>query len=290
MAARWHLFRRKNRRLRGSKEQGSNVHRAGPSLVRRGFLLLPRLAIALVVCALIGGAIYGGRYFLYSSPRFALQNLRISGAHRLSVAAIERRAAVPLSTNLLSIDTHAVETRLLGEPWLQAALVRRELPATLRIEVVEHRAAALVALESLYLCDADGVVFKRAAPSEGLGLPVITGIGRATYVLEPAYARVQIGAALAALARYQKKASRPPIGEVHIDRFIGATLYTQKGLAIELGRGEPAELESRLLRFDAVWRVLQKGQAEGKPVLVFLNNRAHPDHVIVRFAEISQPN
>src|SRR5262249_38722500 len=155
-------------------------------ILRRTFLGMLRLGATLLLCGLLGGAAYGARYFVYSSPRFAVRKLRLSGAHRVPAEALTRRAAVPLGTNLLGIDTHAVETRLLGDPWLSAVSVRRELPATLRIEVTEHEPAALVALESLYLCDAAGVVFKRATPSESAGLPVVTGVGRATYVLEPA--------------------------------------------------------------------------------------------------------
>jgi cell division protein FtsQ len=251
-----------------------------------------RLSATLGLCAFLGGAGYSARYFVYHSPRFALQKLRISGARRVSQESITRRAAVPLRTNLLGIDTRAVEIRLLLDPFISAVSVRRELPSTLHIEITEHEPAALLGLESLYLCDAAGVAFKRATPAEAAGLPVVTGVGRATYVLEPAYAKAQIRLALSALARYQavpepgqEKSLRPPIGEVHVDRFVGVTLYSRDGMAIELGQGEPAEMDTRLHRFDAVWQALRKAPASPRPVMVFLDNRAHPDHVIVRFSE-----
>ena len=287
--ARFLLFRRRNRRLRksaSSQSASAQPKKSRHSLLRRGVTLFLRFGGALLICILLGGVGYGARYFLYHSPRFALKALRIKGTHRLSTQAVSRRAAVALGVNLLEIDTHAVETRLLGEPWIKTVAVRRDLPSTLRIEIAEHEPVALVALESLYLCDTDGMVFKRAAPAELAGLPVITGIGRATYVLEPAYARAEIALALQALAAYQKTPtgiSRPQIGEVHIDRFVGATLYTRQGLAIQLGLGENAELLTRLLRFDAVMKALREGGSEGRPLMVFLDNRAHPDHVTVRF-------
>lgn len=284
-------WRSRNRRVRSAKATSGPAarrKRSGPSLFRRGLSILGRLVAALLICALLGAGGYGAHYFVYHSPRFAMKQLKVTnlshGSRRPQVSAesLEKRAAVPPGTNLLSIDTLAVETRLLGEPWLKTVAVRRELPSTLRVDVTEHEPAALIALESLYLCDSDGEVFKRASPAETSGLPVITGVGRAAYVLEPAYARAQIAVALAALARYQQLATRPPVGEVHIDRFVGVTLYTRQGLAIQLGRGEPAELDTRLARFDAVFRQLRDG--EQRPVMVFLDNRAHPDHVTVRFA------
>jgi cell division protein FtsQ len=304
--ARFLFFRRRNRRLRGSpgesaagkktSDRGSRGARSGApgkggSLFYRGLSVALRLGATLLVCGLLGSAGYCARYFVYHSPRFALRQLKLDGNHRVSVESITRRAAVPLGQNLLSINTHEVETRLLGDPWISAVSIRRELPATLRIEVTEHEPAALLALESLYLCDAEGVAYKRATPAEQAELPVVTGVGRAAYVLEPVYAQAQIGAALSALLRYQGKSGppkhllRPPIGEIHIDRFVGVTLYTREGMAIELGKGEPTEIEARLARFDAVWQALQKGPSTPRPVMVFLDNRAHPDHIIVRFSE-----
>jgi cell division septal protein FtsQ len=296
MAARWLFFRRRNRRLRSkssaqagaggdqNKTGKKGKRSVGPSLFRRALSLSWRLSAALAVCALCGAAIYGGRYFLYHSARFALREVKVTGTKRLTTSSMLRRAALPEKTNLLRVDTRELEQRLLAEPWLKAVAVRRELPGTLRIDLTEHEPAVLLALESLYLCDAEGMAFKRATPGEGASLPVVTGVGRATYVLEPVYARAQIDAALQALGSYQKEPSRPAIGEIHIDRFVGATLYTKQGLAIELGRGDAAELQTRLVRFDAVWKSL-RSSTEGRPVMVFLDNHAHPDHVTVRFAQ-----
>jgi cell division protein FtsQ len=278
-------WRRGNRRLRKSPATPAGQKAGRRADWRASLSLLGRLAAALLLAGLIGGALYGSRYFVYHSPRFALRELRIVGAQRVGRAAIERRVAISLGRNLIEIDTRAVEARLLAEPWVKSVAVRRELPATLRIELLEHQPAALVALESLYLCDRDGVVFKRALGPDSVGLPVVTGVGRTTYVLDPTGARSQIVAALSALALYQRQPTRPPIGEVHIDRFVGATLFTRQGLAIQLGRPNPDakdELDQRLDRFDAVWRSLREGPS--RPVMVFLDNRVHPDHVTVRLA------
>ncbi len=288
------FFRRRNRRLRSAGVAKSGEHfqksvQSSREAWRRRWVLLWRGLIALGACGLLISAVVGAHYFVYHSSRFALKKLRVSGTQRLSAALIEQRAEVQLHTNLLRIDPQQVETRLLREPWLKSATVRRELPATLHIAVSEHVPVALLALDALYLCDAEGTAFKRAVPSEGVHLPVVTGIGRSVYTLEPAYARTQIQTALSALFRYQNGRGRPTIGEVHIDRFVGVTLYTQDGLAIRLGKGEPQDLDIRLGRFDAVWQTLQKGGGdiaqEQRPVMVYLDNRAHPDQVTVRFAQ-----
>ncbi len=271
-----------NRRIGERKKPRSAASKNQTPLWSRMLVASKRVAGVVIFVAALAGALYGGRYFVYHSPRLALREVRITGTRHLSPALIQQRATVELGTNLLHIDSDAVAARLQNEPWIKRARVRRELPSTLHIDLVEHEPAALVSLESLYLCDSDGLVFKRAHPSEYGELTVITGIGRAGYVLEPAYARAQIVSALAALARYRQESNRPPIGEVHIDRFVGVTLYTRQGVALQLGQGDAAELDARLARFDVLWRRLSR--SEQRPQMVYLNNRAHPDHLTVRFA------
>lgn len=275
-------FGRGNRRLgpKRAAEPGAAAKKSSP-LWRRSLAFLRRALIGGLILGGLIAAVIGGRYFVYHSPRLALREVRITGTRHLQQASILSRAAVTLGTNLLHVDSDAIVARLSSEPWLKQVRVRRELPNILHIELVEHEPAALVSLESIYLCDSNGLVFKRAHSSEYGELAVITGIGRAGYVLEPAYARAQIRTALLSLARYQHEPGRPPIGEVHIDRFVGITLYTRAGMALQLGQGTPEELDARLVRFDALWRKISR--TDPLPQMVYLNNRAHPDHLTVRY-------
>lgn len=239
-----------------------------------------RLLGAAALSAALLIAVLGGRYFFLNSPHFAVRNVRISPTQHVRTAALLLRAAVPLGSNLFQVDIAAVQQRLLTEPWLASVRVRRELPATLAIDVSEHQAVALLSLDSLYLMDETGTVFKRSTSLEYGELPVFTGVGRATYLMEPALARTLVRSGLQALTRYRQQPGRPTVGEVHIDRFAGVTLYTHEGTALRVGQGSDAELDQRLRRFDAVWAQLQRsGQ---RAAVMYLDNRAHPDHVTVR--------
>lgn len=237
---------------------------------------------AMLVAALLGAGGYGVRYFLLHSPHFTLQTVHFSPTRHVTTESLRKRAAIPAAINLFQLDLGAVKKNLAGEPWLRSITLRRELPQSLRVELSEHEPVALVCLDSLYLVNASGEVFKRATPGEYAQLPVITGFGRAAYLMEPELARGQILTALSALARYQKNPRRPPIGEAHVDHFIGVTLYTGSGTAIRLGYGSEDELDARLSRFDVVWQAL--ASAGQKPAMLFLDNRGHPDHVTVRLA------
>lgn len=247
---------------------------------------LLRLAGVLGVAGLVFGAGIGGVHLLRSSRHFALRNIEIGATAHVTKDALVARSGLQLGDNLFQLDLGRAQRELAAEPWLRRVRVRRQLPATVHIDVEEQAPRALVALGGLYLCDGDGAVFKRATPEEAKGLPVITGVGREGYVADRGESQALIREALQALDAFRAGAGRPPIGEVHVDPFAGPTLYTDGGVAIRIGPGGPETLPSRLQNFDAVWAELQR-RGE-RPAVVFLDNRAHVDHVTVRLEPASR--
>ena len=165
--------------------------------------------------------------------------MRVSPTTHVSAAALVARANVPLGVNLFSVNRDEVARAVSQEPWVARAHVRRELPSTVVIDVVEREAACTVALGSLYLADADGNVFKRATPDEAAGLPVVTGIAREDYVAAARPRRASSSrrrcAAIDGWRARADRSARPPLGEVHVDRVAGVTLYTDGGVGVRLG-------------------------------------------------------
>ena len=163
--------------------------------------------------------------------------------------------------HLLLCDTALVESALRRHPWIASVEVRRTLPPALEVRVVERRAAALVDLGGLYLVDAEGEVFKRALPGDGLDLPVITGVGRDAWVDRRAEVEPLLQAALALLDRWAERGldRRAPVSEIDIDVEYGTTLWAgADGLEVRLGHGGLPEKLSRLER------VLAAVEADGQ--------------------------
>jgi len=265
------LFRRGNRRVRLTKSRFAGV---GASLKRS----LRALLVLGVLGALAGGG-WGLHRFLTRSPHFAIRALRFSPTRHVSAESLAARAGDVVGLNLFRVDLDQLASDVMQEPWVQSARARRELPSTVMVDIVEREAAVGVALGPVYLADARGTVFKRATPDEAAGLPVVTGIDRDQYLADPESAQEQIRGAQAVLAAW---GTRPAVGEVHLDKLLGVTLYTTEGnLGVRLGRAD-GDLGARLRRFDAVAAALQ---ASGeKPRLIFLDNRARPDRVTVKLA------
>ena len=207
--------------------------------------------------------------------------IRFEGLSRATPEQLLELSPVQRGDHLLFLDVRAMEAGLRRHPWVAWAEVRRRFPPALEVQVVERRPAALVNLGELYLVDDRGEVFKRAAPGDGLDLPVVTGIEREAWVERRAELEPLLGAALALVRRWSERGldARAKVSEIHVDPNYGTTLWSDDGLEVRLGQGD---IEEKLTRLD---RVLTALAAEGQRAEVLhLDNRRRPDWVAVRVA------
>jgi cell division protein FtsQ len=251
----------------------------------RAWLLRHRRGIVTASVGLVVGAgAWAGRWYVTHAHHFQVQQVRVTPLHHVSAEALIARAAVPLGINLFSVDRDEVARNVSQEPWIARVKVRLELPATIMIDAVEREAACGVVLGALYLADSTGMVFKRATPDEAALYPVVTGIARDVYLGDPEHARADVRSALSAIAAWNARpgaAERGRLGEVHVDRVAGLTLYTDNGVGVRLGAVDDS-VPLRLARLDAVMADLaQKGE---RPRLIYVDNRARPDRVTVKLA------
>jgi cell division protein FtsQ len=253
-----------------------------PGASRRATLRFLRLAgPTLVALALLGA---GGTAGYRLAIRGDLLRVREIRFHGLSHARPEELLALlpaRRGDHLLAVDPAAAEAALRRHPWVAGVEVHRRLPPALDVEVVEHRAAALVDLGGLYLVDSRGAVFKRAAPGDGLDLPVVTGIEREAWVDHRAEVEPLLAGALALADRWaaRKLDGGAVASEIHVDLDLGTTVVTADGTEVRLGQ---QDLDDKLGRLS---RLLPALAAEGrKPEVIHLDNRRHPEWVAVRFA------
>lgn len=123
-------------------------------------------------------------------------------------------------TSLIGLDLGEIEARLLANPWLAKAVVRRDFPSTLRISVVEHRPIALLqgggeGGELAYI-DGKGTSFLSARPGKDLDFPVITGLMEIT---EPSLRKEAMAEVLLFLRRIEGNNPHLPaesVSEVHV--------------------------------------------------------------------------
>jgi cell division protein FtsQ len=241
--------------------------------------------LALVGIGAAAAGAYEGYRFLTSSPRFAITDVEIRGTHVLDPEALRARLGFATGDNIFTAPLAGAEERLAREPWIASVHVHRELPHTVIVDVKEREATALVDEGGLYLADADGHVFKRAAieHGEGAGLPLVSGLDRAAYAADPTAGAAEIERALGAIAAWRAGTARPAVSEVHVDHRGALTFFTYDGaIAIAIGDVDGDALAARLRTFDRAWAALSPDE-RARTRAVHVDNLTRPDHVTVAF-------
>jgi cell division protein FtsQ len=132
---------------------------------------LVQVALALVLVAAV--AVTG--WAVWFSSWFAVTQVQVVGAHRLSAAQVEAAARVPMGTPMLRLDTAPARRRVAALTDVASVVVTTEWPHTVRITVVERAPVAVVReLGGAYrLVDRDGVDLGSLA-SRPQGLPLLS--------------------------------------------------------------------------------------------------------------------
>jgi cell division protein FtsQ len=289
-------WRRANRRI--TVERRSLGKWLGTVLAGLGWRLLFVGKMLAALAALVA-ALYAGQMVVAhvaASPRFALREIRVGATQHIAREEIVGRTGVSLGDRLLAIDTDEVAARLARHPWIAGVRVRRELPATLVVDVTERTAAAVAVIGGLYLVDQKGHPFKRATLLEAQGLVVLTGISRPEYLGLRAASEAAFREALAVQAEYQHPDSlaaartgaagsgRPPLSEIHLDPRGGLSLFLYDGGGeIRLGRGGTAD---KLARLDEILAELGPANLSALRV-VYLDGRVG-DRVPIRLAPLAE--
>jgi cell division protein FtsQ len=246
-------------------------------LARAVLLALPTLGTLTV----LGLSAWLGWRYAVAGDLLRVREVRFEGASRARPEELAELCPAKPGDHLLLVDADLVARAVARHPWVAGVEVERVLPPALVVRITERRAVALAELGGLYLVDERGAVFKRAAPGDGLDLPVITGISRQDFLEDASEASPRLLAALALLRRWseQKLDRRQPLSQVQLDPDYGTTVWAgEDGVEIRLGQGDLTEKLSRLER------VLAAVRAEGRrPRVLHLDNRRRPDWVAVRF-------
>lgn len=239
------------------------------------------LAGVIVVLAASIAVAWGARRYITTSPRFAVRTITVDGTQRRTAEQVATLAGAAIGKNVFAVDPRAAEAGILADPWIEKAKVVRDLPGTIAIVVAEREAHALCAIGGeLYLVTRDGDLFKKHDAEDPFDLPVITGI------LPEQITKDRAGVVLANkrlldVAEDLGKvglARRYPIQELHLSRD-GSLVVTIGKEAILLHFGLPPYRG----KIEQAARVLNEvARRKASASVVFLDNNAHPERVVVR--------
>jgi cell division protein FtsQ len=193
-----------------------------------------------VACGVLLLAALG--WWAVRNPVFAIGAIVVEGDVSHSSAATLRANVAPrLSGNFFTVDLQKARQAFESVPWVRSAVVRRQFPNKLRVQLQEHQAEAFWGAESeSRLVNNFGEVFE-ANPGdvEQDGMPRLVG---------PDGSAAQL---LAMYRRLQPMLDKLELGieEVVLTGRGGWTLHLDSGATVELGRGSSEEVVARSERF-----------------------------------------
>lgn len=102
--------------------------------------------------------------------------IEIKGNHRLSEEELSIMTHIERD-NIFKINLEALRNSIMKSPWVREAMVRRELPGAIRINLIERVPDAMIDYgDSFYLVDGEGVIIERIRDRGGHLLPIISGV------------------------------------------------------------------------------------------------------------------
>jgi cell division protein FtsQ len=146
------------------------------------FAILRRLVIGFYVIAGVAALMATSVLFVFAydvitqCDYFSAKILKIEGMQRLSRNQIIEAAQLRKGMNILDVNLSMVRKRLLAQPWIADAEIRREIPAGLYIKVQEHSPLAIIDLGHKFLLNENGQIFKEWNDTDPANLPLVSGL------------------------------------------------------------------------------------------------------------------
>ena len=211
------------------------------------FVLVPTVGIVLIV-VIWAGIVTVGRAMFTRNERFAITNLDIRAGDLITRDLVKEYTGIKEGTGLFEMNIQKVRDDFLRRtPNVKSMEIVRQLPGTMKIEIVERIPLARMGTLGSLVMDEEGCVFwhRTAAP----GLPVITG-----YTGEP----LQPGATVSGIAQAAIEAL-----EVCEDPAFGISVES-----IDIGSDGYLALHGNCAgtkrEIDVAWKGMGKRTAESK--------------------------
>ena len=173
---------------------------------------------------------------LVYSPLFTFQQLVVHGNVHLDENELCEIARIHYGQRLFELKTDEMTTNLLRDLRIESAVVRRQLPHKIEMDIVERIPVAPVACDYGYLdFDRQGKVIASYRSLKGADIPIITGVKLRDLYIGDDNNDPQVAQAISFLARIDP-ADIGEISEVSLRNPDAVVAYTKTALPIRLGQ------------------------------------------------------
>ncbi len=240
-----------NRRVRRKHEHRRQFSDQLP-LMRQVMIFFIKLMPDMFVLCMMSVMLLWGYDYATTAEYFGAEDIEIMGIRRLSSKDLLKEAGIDRGVNLLSVNLSLIRKRLLNNPWIAEAEVRRFLPSGIQISIKEHEPLAILDMGRKFILNTEGTMFKEWAPSDPQWLPVVTGLNFSDIGIDGEHSEKSFQAVMEILAMGSAPKSFIPnhtIRRIHADQEMGISLYLSEGVKeIRLGYGNYGEKYEKLRR------------------------------------------
>jgi cell division protein FtsQ len=202
------------------------------------------IAFGILLLAAVGA-------LLLSTRLFAARTIEVSGFDHLDRAHVIEISGITDRTNIVRLDTGAIEERIERDPWVETATVTRSLPSTVRISITErHPVALLRGASGFVLLATDGAVLDELGRSTDLTrtLPTIRGVEGS----ETLAGGVEAGQG-AGVAGHLPPLIRRQVRWITVASTGAIDLALRSGVPVVYGSAEQADVKGQILRSILAW-------------------------------------
>lgn len=225
---------------------------------------------------------YGLYSYVSTSARFAIKTLSVEGNLHRTTDQVAQAGGIKKGNNIFALDMETAANAMAQDPWIERAEVKRKLPSTVSIKVVERDAQALVEVgDTLFLASPAGDIFKKFELGDPPDLVLISGVSEVDGKPRDRQGLVALVKNAVDLANEYERfgpTKRYPLQEVHLSedgRF--ELLVGRDTIRLALGK---APFRAKIERGARVLSEIDR--RKGSASTIFLDNEAHPERVVAR--------
>jgi cell division protein FtsQ len=235
---------------------------------------LMNISAALLGAGVCVAALLGAAWWAVRHPAFAIQRIAVVGntQHNNDVT-LRSNVAARLQGNFFTLDLAQARAAFESVPWVRKAVVQRDFPSGLRVQLEEHRSAGFWGEDSeSRLVNTFGEIFEaNSGDVESEDLPRLIGPdGQGLLVLQTYQQLSPLFAPLDARIDVLELTSRG-----------GWRMQLDGGAELEMGRGSAQELTERVARFTQTFtQVLSAYQRTGLDKIELVDLRHNEGYAI----------
>ena len=162
---------------------------------------------------------------------FKLKFVEVQGVQRgFQTETVLEKSRLQKGVPLFSIHLKEVASRLKEEIWVDRVRMKRKLPYTLAIQIIEHEPKLILSADKLYYISSAGEIFKQLEKEDSKNFPVLTGVTEQEIEQNSDKMKEVFSEAIELLKKYEKTAFAGQFGvsEIHYDFLSGFNLFPEK--------------------------------------------------------------